>query len=208
MLKKYKIVLIQTNNVKKVLAISNIKRNIYSKFNKFLKEKKPPFIINYIKRKKTQFELGIVSTQPPLSAIYKKDELGRNTLVKLNYPSYFLHDLHLYWVEEKIYDHQTKDRIGFIDFIKKYTTSKNIKHIFTLNNKLIVQENDNYSLFSLKTIDDSQRFLDSIKQHLYKYGRCDCLLIPDTSTIQRKELYKILEMKGFNKKMLYKHFTY
>ena len=111
-------------------------------------------------------------------------------------------------MEEKIYDHQTKDRIGFMDFIKKYTTSKNIKHIFTLNNKLIVQENDNYSLFSLKTVDDSQRFLDSIKQHLYKYGRCDCLLIPDTSTIQRKELYKILEMKGFDKKMLYKHFTY
>ena len=39
MVKKYKIVLIQHNNVKKVLATSNVKRNIYSKFNKFLKEK-------------------------------------------------------------------------------------------------------------------------------------------------------------------------
>ena len=208
MLKKYKIVLIQNNNVKKVLATSNVKRNIYSKFNKFLKEKKPIFVVNYIKRKKTSFDLGVISTVPSSSTIHKKDELGRNIIINLNYPKYFLHDLTSYWMEEKIYDHTNTKRISFNTFINMYTQSKNLKHIFTLNNKLIVQENNKYFLFSLKTTDDSQRFLESIKIHLYQYGRSDCLLIPDTSTIQRKELYKLLEKQGFNKKMLYKHFTY
>tara|TARA_R110000824_G_scaffold21970_1_gene81159 strand:+ start:768 stop:1394 length:627 start_codon:yes stop_codon:yes gene_type:complete len=208
MVKKYKIVLIQSNNVKKVLATSNVKRNIYSKFNKFLREKKPLFILNYTKRKNTSFELGVISTLPSESDVYKKDELGRNVIVNIDYPNYFLHDLSSYWVEEKVYDHQIKKRIFFNTFITNYTKSKNIKHIFTLNNKLIVQENDKYFLFSLKTTQDSQRFLDCIKKHLYKYGRSDCLLIPDTSTVQRKELYKLLETQGFNKKMLYKHFTY
>ncbi len=208
MVKKYKIVLIQHNNVKKVLATSNVKRNIYSKFNKFLKEKKPIFPVNYTKRKKTSFELGVVSTVESKSKIYKKDELGRNVEAILNYSPYFLHELNSYWMEEKIYDHQTKKRIFFKSFINTYTKSKNIKHIFTLNNKLVVQENDKYFLFSLKTTDDSHRFLDSIKKHLYQYGRSDCLLVPDTNTVQRKELYKVLESKGFDKKMLYKHFTY
>ena len=208
MVKKYKIVLIQSNNVKKVLATSNVKRNIYSKFNKFLREKKPLFILNYTKRKNTSFELGVMSTLPSKSDVYKKDELGRNIIVNIDYPNYFLHDLSSYWVEEKVYDHQIKKRIFFNTFITNYTKSKNIKHIFTLNNKLIVQENDKYFLFSLKTTQDSKRFLDCIKKHLYKYGRSDCLLIPDTSTVQRKELYKLLEIQGFNKKMLYKHFTY
>ena len=208
MVKKYKIVLIQSNNVKKVLATSNVKRNIYSKFNKFLREKKPLFILNYTKRKNTSFELGVISTIPSESGIYKKDELGRNVIVNIDYQNYFLHDLSSYWVEEKVYDHQIKKRIFFNTFINNYTQSKNIKHIFTLNNKLIVQENDKYFLFSLKTTQDSQRFLDCIKKHLYKYGRSDCLLIPDTSTVQRKELYRLLEIQGFNKKMLYKHFTY
>jgi len=208
MVKKYKIVLIQHNNVKKVLATSNVKRNIYSKFNKFLKEKKPIFPVNYTKRKKTYFELGVVSTVESKSKIYKKDELGRNVEAVLNYSPYFLHELSGYWMEEKIYDHQTKKRIFFKSFINTYTKSKNIKHIFTLNNKLVVQENDKYFLFSLKTTDDSHRFLDCIKKHLYQYGRSDCLLVPDTNTVQRKELYKVLESKGFDKKMLYKHFTY
>jgi len=208
MLKKYKIVLIQNSYVKKVLATSNVKRNIYSKFNKFLREKKPLFTVNYTKRKKTSFTLGVVSTVPSPSDIYTKDSLGRNIIVNLRYPDYFLHDLNPYWMEEKIYDHHKKKRISFNLFIDTYTKSKNLKHIFTLNNKLIVQENEKYLLFSLKTTDDSQRFLECIKKHLYQYGRSDCLLIPDTDTIQRKQLYKILENKGFNKKMLYKHFTY
>ena len=70
MVKKYKIVLIQSNNVKKVLATSNVKRNIYSKFNKFLREKKPLFILNYTKRKNTSFELGVISTLPSESDVY------------------------------------------------------------------------------------------------------------------------------------------
>jgi hypothetical protein len=35
----------------------------------------------------------------------------------------------------------------------------------------------------------------------------NCLLVKDTSTVQRKQLYKLLIEKGFKKPFLYKHYT-
>ena len=36
----------------------------------------------------------------------------------------------------------------------------------------------------------------------------DCLVVQDYDTIQRKQLYKMLEKKGFKRQFLYKHYTY
>lgn len=63
-------------------------------------------------------------------------------------------------------------------------------------------------MFSLKNVDDCSRLLDVIKKIFIDSGRIDCLFVPDTSTAQRKQLYEILETKGFSRKFLYKQYTY
>ena len=67
---------------------------------------------------------------------------------------------------------------------------------------------DLFKLFSLKNVVESKRLIDCIESYLLDKGYSNCLFIKDFSTIQRKQLYRILEENGFNRKMLYKHYTY
>ena len=82
------------------------------------------------------------------------------------------------------------------------------KQVFTLNNKLIVQNEDDFSLFSLNTVSDALRFIDIIEFELMDAGRMDCLFVRDTSTVQRKQLYDLLERKGYDRGFLRKQYTY
>jgi len=111
-------------------------------------------------------------------------------------------------IEEKIYDHQLEKRIEFMELYERYLNVKNIIQIFSLNNKIVIQNNDLFYLFSLKNVSESSRFLSCIKKFFMENGKYNYLISRDLSTIQRKELYTLLEGKGFSKKLLYKHYTY
>ena len=208
MVKKYKIILLQNNLSKKILFKSNVKRTTYQKFNKLLNATKPSFYRKYVKRKYCQFELAIFSKEDMGIRVYRKDDLGRNVEVSIDIPGYHLMELTPFWVEELIYDHQNKTRITFNDFMCGFLPIKGFKQVFTLNNKLIVQEDSIFNIFSLKNVSDCNRLLDEIKKILVGNGRVDCLLVRDYSTVQRKQLYKILEEYGFDRKFLYKQYTY
>tara|TARA_R100001443_G_scaffold115485_1_gene133364 strand:+ start:1266 stop:1892 length:627 start_codon:yes stop_codon:yes gene_type:complete len=208
MLKKYKIILLQNNVPKKTLFSSNVKRTTYNKFSKFINSKKPLFYRKYVKRKFCQFELAIFSKENNNSTFYRKNSLGKNVEVIIDLPNYYMVEFSDYWCEELIYDHQTKSRIPLDTLITSYLPKKNFKQVFSLNNKLIIQNEDNFKMFSLKNVDDCSRLLDIIKKIFIDSGRIDCLFVPDTSTAQRKQLYEILETKGFSRKFLYKQYTY
>lgn len=208
MLKKYKIILLKNGSPKKTLFSSNVKRTTYNKFQRFINSKKPLFVRKYVKRKFCQFELGLFSKEDGNVSIYKKDELGRNLLVDYLVPNYHLTNLSDYWVEELVYDHTSNNRISVDELILKYLPKKNFKQVFSLNNKLIIQDGDRFSVFSLKTVFDCIRLLELIKNLFIGYGRLDCLFVPDTSTVQRKQLYDLLEGYGFSRKFLYKQYTY
>jgi hypothetical protein len=208
MLKKYKIILIKNSVPKKTLFTSNVKRTTYHKFHKFLNTKQPLFTRKYVKRKFCQFELAIFSKEDNSEKIYKKDELGRNVEVSIPLENYYLLELSPYWVEELIYDHHKKSRVTLDEMIKTYLPKKDFKQVFTLNNKLIIQNEDDFKVFSLKNIDDCSRLLNVIKNIFIENGRMDCLFVPDSSTIQRKQLYRLLENYGFSRKFLYKQYTY
>jgi len=208
MLKKYKIILLQNNVPKKTLFSSNVKRTTYNKFSKFINSKKPLFYRKYVKRKFCQFELAIFSKENNGSTFYRKNSLGKNVEVIIDLPNYYMVEFSDYWCEELIYDHQTKSRIPLDTLITSYLPKKNFKQVFSLNNKLIIQNEDNFKMFSLKNVDDCSRLLDIIKKIFIDSGRIDCLFVPDTSTAQRKQLYEILETKGFSRKFLYKQYTY
>jgi hypothetical protein len=208
MLKKYKIILLQNSVPKKTLFTSNVKRTTFHKFHKFLGSKKPLFTRKYVKRKFCQFELAVFSKENNNSSVYRKNSLGKNVKVEIDIPNYFIMELDSYWVEELVYDHQNKSRISLDVLMDTYLPKKNFKQVFTLNNKLIIQIDDVFEIFSLKNVDDCGRVLNIIKEIFISSGRVDCLFVPDSSTVQRKQLYKLLENYGFDRKFLYKQYTY
>ena len=208
MLKKYKIILLQNGLSKKTLFTSKVKRTTFHKFRKFLNSNKPLFYRKYVKRKFCQFELGIFSTEDNQNAVYRKDNVGRNIQVVDTVQNYHIMELSPYWVEELIYDHQNKSRVSFDFLVENYLPKKDFKQVFTINNKLIVQNDNIFKIFSMKNVDDCSRLLNLIKETFINDGRTDCLFVPDSSTVQRKELYNLLEENGFDRKFLYKQYTY
>ena len=76
-----------------------------------------------------------------------------------------------------------------------------------LNNKIIVQNDDVFKLFTFKNDDDSSRFIDSMLSYFLELKRIDCMFIKDYDTNQRKYLYNILTEKGFPKSYLFRQST-
>ena len=83
------------------------------------------------------------------------------------------------------------------DFSEIYMMSK-------LKNKFILQEDDNYNLFSLKNEYDADRLLDLFQE--IKIGS-KLIIVKDVSSPQRKYLYELLVSRGYNKKFLYASYT-
>ena len=205
---KYKIVLFKNSERSKVFFSSNSKKSILVKYNKLIGEKKPKFITEYISRKKVMFELSIITTETSKESIFVKDDMGRTKEVSLGGSNYSIIKLLPYWKEEFIYDHQSKNKISFDSLVRDYLPLQNFKQVFTLNNKLIIQQDEVFNLFSLKTISDSTRLLYIIELELLNNGRYDCLCVSDTNTVQRKQLYDLLVSVGYQREFLRKQYTY
>ena len=86
-------------------------------------------------------------------------------------------------------------------------TMKTVYLIGKLNNKIIVQHDDSFKLFTFKNDNDSSRFIDSISSHFIKLKRMDCLFVKDYDNSQRKYLYSILVEQGFPKSYLFRQST-
>ena len=154
------------------------------------------------------FEVGLVEkSNNQLVPVYITDEMGRNVKVKLENEGMTLIEISIFKVEEEIFDLQQGLRIRTKDLIKKYLKSDGVKMISSLNNKIIVQSEDEIYLFSTKNSSESERFLDCLSNFFYRIKRRDCLFVKDISKAQKKYLYSILESKGFDKKVLYRKFT-
>lgn len=157
----------------------------------------------------SEFELAIVGNgKISEQRIYLKDEFGRNTQVKIEDDNMSIIRISSIRVEELIYDFQQKKKITFSEFEKKYLKKDGVKLISGLNNKIIVQLEDIFNIFTMKTIEECNRFLDCLSNHLFKNKRIDCLVVKDSSTAQKKYLYTLLVSKGFEKQFLYRKFTY
>ena len=207
--KKFYIIVFNNGKKKRILFKSNIYRTTKEKYKTLTKKTTSIFPINVLAKEKADLELGLLTTdERKTRQIYRKDILGRNIKLEMGDGYMYFIDLKKYNQEEKIYDHQKQKRIEALELISSYIPQKKITQIFTLNNKLIVQVDDSFKLFSLKNVVESKRLIDCIENYLLDEGYGNCLFIKDFSTIQRKQLYRILEENGFDRKMLYKHYTY
>jgi hypothetical protein len=205
----YTIVLFKNKHKKKILKkfITKERANIF--FSKIMKKSEEViFDVYYENGKKVEYEIGIVQKSSGDNVpTYLTDNLGRNIKIKLDEPYMVISTIKPYKKEEKIFDIQNNKKIKVSDFFKKYLKNDTLKVISVLNNKIIVQQDENISIFSLKNEEDSLRFLECISTHFFKIKRSDCLFVKDTSTPQRKYLLDLLEKSGFDKKILYRKYT-
>ena len=141
------------------------------------------------------------------NSLYIKDDFGRQIKVEVEDSNYQFKKLSPYFIDEYFVDYSSGQKINTISFIKKYLDPSGLKLVSKLNNKIIVQNDDVFKLFTFKNDDDSSRFIDSLSSHFLNNKRMDCMFVKDYDTMQRKYLYNILTEKGFPKSYLFRHST-
>jgi len=191
--------------IKKFVTLSRAK----SFFNQLIVESDDVIFETIIENAKdSKFELGLIELSTNQSSpVYVTDEFGRSIKVKLEDEGMSILQIKPYRDEELLYDVQKKKKITSKDLIKSYLKGDGLKMISVLNNKIILQKDEDIKLFSLKNEQESSRFIDCLSSHFFKIKRGDCLFIKDFSSPQRKYLYNLLESNGFDKKVLYRKFT-
>ena len=150
----------------------------------------------------------VVTKESTENSLYVKDSVGRTREITLSESEYRFIKMLPYWKEEKIYDHNLKSKITFLSLMENYLQDEDFKQVFTLNNKVIIQKDDVFNVFSLKTVSDALRLLTVIELEFLNNGRYDCLFVTDNSTVQRKQLYNLLENVGYGRDFLRKQYTY
>ncbi len=133
------------------------------------KSKEIIFDVKVQSGKECKFELGLVElSSKQLIPVYMTDEFGRNIKVKLDEDGMTLFEISPYKKEELIFDIKENRKITVDKFIKSYLKGDGMKMISSLNNKIVVQENEKINLFTLKSESESERFIDCVSSHFFK----------------------------------------
>ncbi len=208
---KYFIVLFCNKKRKKILYRCMKRTTITDYWHEFKTQKKPSFVkVQGGKRKQEQlFELALVFPNNRWATkTWVKDSLGRNIEAKIENDKFRIKEIIPYWEEELIYDFETKKRIRYHEMMEYINSIQDIAQIFTLNNKLFVQIENQIRLFGNKNISDSDRLFEIVKEDLIKKKRGNFIFVKDINTHQRKNLYTLLESKGFKRTELFRHYSY
>ena len=205
---KYLIVLFKNKERKKIIK----KFKTLDRAKKFYESKINDDGIYFDKKvengKNCNFELALVETDPDeFENYFIKDDLGRQVKVETDDSRYKIMKISNYKIEDFIYDIQKNKRLNFITFIRNYIPREGIKLVSKLNNKVVIQNDENFFLFSLKSEDESKRFLTTLEDYMLSNNRMDCIIVSDDSNRQKKYLYELLSSKGISKSMLYKKST-
>jgi hypothetical protein len=209
---KYFIVLYCNKKRVKILHRSMRRTTAYEYWREFKTQQVPPFLKQQGgERKKNElvFELALVFPNNRwATATYVRDSLGRNIEAKIENNKFRIKEIIPYWQEEQIYDFQIKKRVRYHVMMEQILPITEIAQIFTLNNKLFVQVDDDIKLFGNKNINDANRLFEIVKKDLIKRKKGNFFFVKDITTHQRSLLYKLLESKGFKKEELFRHYSY
>lgn len=206
----YNIVLFKNKKSKRIIKSFVTEKKCFIKFKKLIKESDDvEFEVKYENAEESSFELAIITNQDKYQLpLFKLDDLGRNEKVFIeNNNDFVIKVIENYKIEEKIFDWQLNKRITFNEFLALYFGNGNIKSVSTLHNKLVIQEDEKFSLFSLKNTEDSNRLLNTLENYMRNNGKNEAILVRDFSTVQRKWIYDVLVKNGFNRKNLYRQST-
>jgi hypothetical protein len=203
---KFIIVLFKNKKKRKIIKRYDTEKKAIEKYNSLLKLNNNIIFEKLIENaEETNYELGLITNQKKIQeSLFLTDELGRNNVVNLENPDYVFTKISKFKIEELIYDWQKSKKISFKQFISEYCKVKDLKNIFSLNNKICVQIDEDVMVFSLKDSSESHRLIEVLEDYFYQNNRGDAIFVKDVSSAQRKWIYDVLSKKGFDKKRLYR----
>lgn len=208
---KYYIVLFCNRKKKKMVHKSAKRTTITEIWNELKTEKKPPYVKLNAGKKRTEltYELALIYPNTRWSTnTYTKDSLGRNELIKLNNDKQRVKEIIPYWEEEYVYHLDEKKRIRYHEMVEHILKITDIALIFTLNKNLFVQVENDVKMFGNKNISDSERLFEILKEDLLRKKKSNFIFVKDIDTSQRKNLYNLLESKGYKRTELFRHYSY
>lgn len=208
-MENYIIVLFKNKKKKKIIKGYATEKNANLKFDSLIKDNNIPFEVLYENSERSKYEIALLSRNDDYQIpLFKMDEVGRNNSVFISDDSeYVIKRIEDYKVEEFIFDWQLNTRISFGKLISDYLPKENVKVVSKLHNKIVIQNDEDFKLFSLKNEEDSERLLQTLESYFFNSSRNDSLFVRDESTVNRKWMYNILEKQGFNRKKLYRQKT-
>jgi hypothetical protein len=209
MVPKYYVVLFKNRTRKKIIKKFSNFKNAEKVYNELTKQNTEVIFEKRIENgKECEYEVALLQNKSnEFFDVYKTDDLGRNIRVVLETPEYDLLKIANYRMEETLFDIKKNKKVSVTSFIKTYLKSDGLKMISTLNNKIIVQADETFNIFSLKSPEEAKRFIESLSQYFYSIKRKDCMFVTDESSAQKKYLIKILSEWGIDKKILYRQYT-
>lgn len=205
----YIIILFKNKERYKIIKKYKTYKNALPFFNSKVKESNDVvFDVQTENGRDVNYEIALLErTSEKLFPIYRTDEMGRNIPVELNDPNYAILKIEKYNIPEKVFSISKKQKISSEKLINNYLRGDSLKLVSKLNNKIIIQDEDIYNLFSLKSMYDADRFLINLERHMITNNKSNCLIVKDSSREQKKYLYEILTNLGYNKSMLYRTST-
>lgn len=154
------------------------------------------------------FEIALLSKKDDnFQSLFVKDMLGRQVRVDLDDDDFKIIEVREHRVEEKIFDVYKNKKITTQEFLNSYVNTPSIKLLSKLNNKVVLQNDNNIDLFTLKDPEECTRFLKSLSDYFISTQRMDVIVVYESSKAQKKYLYDILERTGIDKKVLYRTTT-
>lgn len=208
---KYFIVLFCNKKKVKILYKCMKRTTVYEYWREFKTEKKPRYVKQQGGKRNREliYELALIFPNNRwVTDVWVKDSLGRNEPAIIEGDKFRIKEIVPYWEEELIYDYSIKKRIRYHQMMEYIESVTEIAQIFTLNNKLFVQVEDDVRLFGNKNIKDADRLLELVKEDLLKKKRGNFIFVRDVTTHQRTLLYDLLESKGFKRQELFRHYSY
>lgn len=202
----FTVILFKNNKKRKILKSFVREQKALEYYNKKIKESSEViFGKEYENGSRCKYKIAITSKICELEPLYYTDEIGRNVSINPKISdNLYIKKVDMFNKEEKLYDVQENKKISFPKFVKKYLDKDKTIMLSKLNNKVVVQEDDNYSLFSLKTEDDCERFLRLVEN---KVDKKNFIIVRDFTSPQRKYLYDLLVDKGYDIDFLYRTST-
>lgn len=205
----YLVVLFKNKKRKKIINKFITYDNAINFYNEKLEQNKSIIFDKRVENASDcSFELGLLQKKDEnFDKIFVKDELGRQIKIEIDDPDYKIIKISNFKVEEFLFDVSLNKKIKTSSFLKTYLPKDSIKLVSSLNNKIVVQNDDRVNLFSLKNEEESQRFIDDVSRNFLDSGRIDTIFVGESSKEQKKYLYDLLSNMGFDKKLLYRRST-
>jgi len=132
-----------------------------------------------------------------------RDDLGRNRVITL--PGYKIIYYSEYNMEEDIIfkNKETKVHANFI--IKLLSNDNDFKQVFLIHNKLIIEVNQKYFIFTVKNVDESNRLLDVIRRECFATKVKNIFFFSDVADSLKSEIFDDIEKQiGVTRTYIYK----